>query len=200
MKRQSIVLLAVIISVASFGACQKNSAVTPIQSTEQTLKVIATDNETTISEINYITKWSIDELVQNIEINGKKYIMPFTVGELGDDYTFEKNTSEAGGYYIYYKDIEYGLIGINENTLNQNSVIISLTVTDKSDFRVGDFIIGADKEDITQKYGVPSVEDDNSIMCAYLFKENTHNNVINLIFSNDKLTGISIGYKKEKTP
>ena len=190
MKKRLLSLFVAAAVLFSLSSCKPNEAVQEIHTSEAA--------ETKTTEIHYITDWSIDELVQNIELNGKSYSMPFTVEDLGEEYTIgEKVSLSEGnyGYNLYYNDTEFALITTDKsNTDVKKDNIISITVTDIEDidFNVGDIEFGDTLNDIYSRYGKPSVESKNKVACSYLFGKNN----ITLFFDNEKLNGISILYEK----
>ena len=196
MKNRILSLCAAAAVVLSLSACKPSETVQETQTSEAA--------ETDTTEIHYITDWSIDELVQNIELNGKSYSMPFTVEDLGEGYTIgEKISLSKGnyGYNLYYNDTDFALITTDKsNTDVKKDNIISITVTDTEDidFNVGDIEFGDTLNDIYSRYGKPSVESKNKVACSYLFENNNKlkDNTITLFFDNEKLNGISIQYEK----
>jgi len=183
MKNRILSVLAAFAVLASFSACQAGY-------TEQTAPLTTQSSEETNStEIQYVTDWSIDELVQNIELNGKTYSMPFTLEDLGEEYSLGEKVSLSGdsyGYDLYYNDKNYALITLDK----KNTTIISLTFTDNMDFKIGEFYPGNSSKDIVDTYGNPSVKASNNAM-TYLF---TDGNSISAFYENNKLNSISINY------
>lgn len=192
-------LLAAAVTVCCLSGCQQNDV-----STEQENGVQA--NVTKSLEINennfrYITDWSIDNLVQNIEMNGISYSMPFTVEDLGENYTIEENTSSDKGYFLNYRgDEDYALIDIyNDDTDIKKCRIRTITVNDNVDFKIGNLGFGVKREKILEKYGEPSLISSKQIVCTYVFQGETDDKNSVLLFTfNQKgeLDGISVGYNK----
>jgi len=183
MKNRILSIFAAIAVTLSLSACQNGD-------TEQTAPLTTQSSEETNStEIQYVTDWSIDELVQNIELNGKTYSMPFTLEDLGEEYSLGEKVSLSGdsyGYDLYYNDKNYALITLDK----KNTTIISLTFTDNMDFKIGEFYPGNSSKDIVDTYGNPSVKASNNAM-TYLF---TDGNSISAFYENNKLNSISINY------
>ena len=110
MKNRILSIFAAIAVTLSLSACQNGN-------TEQTVPLTTqSSEETTLTEIQYVTDWSIDELVQNIELNGKTYSMPFTLEDLGEAYSIGEKieiTETSASYPLYYNGTEIALINVN---------------------------------------------------------------------------------------
>ena len=155
-----------------------------------------------ISSSEKMTDWSLDSLVKNIELNGKTYSMPFTLDDLGDDYSvgnailFENNTY---GYSLIYKGDIFTAIVKFDGFDYTKSKIISFTASDDADLKVGEISFGDDRFDILKKYGKPSIEEQKSENeFAYFYgsmsEDGEKANGLYLYFEDNKLIGISIKY------
>ncbi len=202
LKKKLSALLAVADVLLSFSGCRSNDTEqdmlineaivnTTVSKTDQSASETAVPAEINSKDIHFITDWSIDELVQNIEMNGKNYSMPFTVEDLGEGYTIGEKVSLSGdtyGYNLYYNDIYYALI-----KFNSNNIITSIAFSDNVNFKIGEFYSGNSKEKIINSYGIPSVEA-RDIIATYLF---SNENSISVFYENNKLESISINYYTE---
>lgn len=207
MKKRLLSLLAAAAITLSLSACKPSETAQETQTSETgesaVVETVASADANS-TEIHYITDWSIDELVQNIELNGKSYSMPFTVEDLGEGYSIGEKVNLSGdnyGYNLFYNDVSIALISTDKaNTNVKKDYIISITVTfiEDIDFKIGDIEFGDTLNDIYSRYGKPSIESENKVACSYLFKNNNKlkDNVLTLIFDNDVLSGISIQYYK----
>ena len=73
---------------------------------------------------------AINELLNNIEVNGKHIDFPFTLNDLGDDFEFDNYVDMGDGKYamkLKYKDSDIALVYTragSENDINRNSKIV----------------------------------------------------------------------------
>ena len=218
--KQSLALVGILIVSLSLSGCEKFvetdvSAETLLQTSEtqsqtsynksQNVETIAETKaeESTVTskyEFHYITDWSIDKIVQNIEMNGTSYSMPFTVGDLGENYSLEEIDRTPGGYFLNYCSYEhYALIDVyNDDTDIKKCRIRSITVNDNVDFKIDNLSFGVKREKILEKYGEPSLAT-NETVWTYVFEGETIDQNSALLFTFNKkgeLDGISIGYNK----
>lgn len=219
--KQSLALVGILIVSLSLSGCEKFvendvSAETRLQTSgtqsqtsynkSQNVETIVETKveESTVtskSEFHYITDWSIDEVVQNIEMNGTSYSMPFTVGDLGENYSLEATNRTAGGYFLNYCGDEnyYALVGIYDDDTDIKKCRIRLiTVNDNVDFKIDNLSFGVKREKILEKYGEPSLAT-NETVWTYVFEGETIDQNSALLFTfnkKGKLDGISIGYNK----
>ena len=146
--------------------------------------------------------WSLDTLVKNIELNGKTYSMPFTLDDLGSDYSvgnailFDNNTY---GYALNYKNDIFTAIVKFDGFDYTKSRIISFTTSDDTEVKVGDICFGDDRFDILRRYGTPSIEEQKSenefeYFYGSMAEDKEKANGLYLYFEDNKLTGISIRY------
>ncbi len=186
-----VILITAALALGGCGDTQLNDDIQTTAESDENQSTSAISEETS-NDINYITDWSLDELVQNIELNGKSYSMPFTVEDLGEGYTIGEKISLSGdtyGYNLYYNDKYYALI-----KLNLNNIITSITFSDNVNFKIGELYSGNSKEKIINVYGIPSVEA-RDIIATYLF---SNGNSISIFYEDNKLESISINYYIEE--
>lgn len=187
-------ILAAVCMIFSMVGCKQNGI--PVNKTSEESEQIKSVKK----EPYYITEWSIDDLVKNLEINGVKYSMPFTLNDLGEDYTIEKINDEL---FLYYQGENYALIKVKDNSDIKNSEIILITTdctySDK-DFKIGDTSFGDKLDDVLERYGEPSLITSGDLMAMvyYVFEEKTEgqNNGLGFTFTDGKLDSISIMYNK----
>ncbi len=200
--KRAAALAGILIISLSLSGC-KNFVETDVGAeTKITEKVKDTETTSLINpEFHYITDWSIDELVKNIEMNGISYSMPLTVEDLGEKYSIEEYEDYDNCFFLNYCDDEYALIDIyndNESDIKKNR-IRTINVSYDVDFKIGGISFGDEKDDILKKYGEPSLSSPQERVLTYVFEGETEeqNNVLVLTFSkNEKLDGISVGYNK----
>ncbi|MGN0675800.1 MAG: hypothetical protein ACI4KG_08595 [Oscillospiraceae bacterium] len=212
MKKKLLSLFAAVAVMLSLSACQSGDTGKSIELFDEVVsdigqvveKQTTNSSEANSTQVNYITDWSIYELVQNIELNGKTYSMPFTLEDLGVEYSIEENTNANKGYRLYYNDQFIAIVDFDEEQYNINinqRNIISFSLASDIAFKIGDIEHGETKESILNNYGEPSVIAENGIMFSYVFQ---NNNIpiggITLFFDNknepDKLNSISIIYNE----
>ena len=188
MKRILIAMLAAVI-VCGFSGCKADESQPEIVS------------ETSSTEIQYITDWSIDELLQDFELNGKTYSMPLTIGDLGNEYSIGDKASLRGdnyGYYLQYNDEHFALITVNDSDADINKWCIkSFSLSDDTKYKFGDLYYGNTRDNIISKYGKPSISTEvgNTIIDGYIFE---NKNAFSIDYKNNKIYGIVIGINEEK--
>jgi len=185
MKNRILSIFAAIAVTLSLSACQNGD-------TEQTAPLTTQSSEETNStEIQYVTDWSIDELVQNIELNGKTYSMPFTLEDLGEEYSIGEKieiSQTSISYPLYYNGMEIALIRINDN----NYIYSIVTSNPFLEFKVGDFFLGNSREAINKEYGEPTMYVKN--IDSYSFDDTK--NICVFYNSKDVADGIAILYEE----
>ena len=187
-------LLAAACMFFSMVGCKQNGI--PVDQTSEE----SNQMKTVKKEPYYITEWSIDDLVKDLEINGIKYSMPFTFNDLGEDYTIVKNKDEL---FLYYLGESYALIEVKDNSDINNSeithLIIDCTYHDV-DFKIDGISFGDELNNVLEKYGEPSlIYSGSSIsMVNYVFEGKTEeqNSMVGFTFTNGKLDGFSAIYNK----
>ena len=145
-------ILAAVCMIFSMVGCKQNGI--PVEQTSEESNQVKSVKK----EPYYITDWSIDDLVTSVEMNGVTYSMPFTLNDLGEDYTIEKINDEL---VLYYHGENYALIKVKDNSDIKNSEIISIT-TDctyhDTDFKIDNTNFGDEQTDVLEKYGEPSLK------------------------------------------
>lgn len=194
--------LPVILITAAFvlGGCGEEQLNDGIQTTSELDKnqLASIISEETSNDINYITDWSLDELVQNIELNGKSYSMPFTVEDLGEGYTIGEKiclSEDTYGYNLYYNDKYYALIGVVHYYWEiEKCDIVRITFFDDPDlsdttpqFKLGEFCMGSERDSIISLYGNPTESCEEAD--RYIFSEGKE---ISVTYKDEKLVGLSV--------
>lgn len=212
-KKRFWAILAVACMIFSMVGCRYNELLTNY---EAAVTTSAANDET---DFHYITDWSLDEMVQSIEMNGVTYSMPFTLNDLGDKYSLELASVdfEDNGkldhyiFVLYYCDRIYAMVEVFEpfdiNDMD-NYKITSITLISSTDFKFGG-ISGIDsytKGDILKRFGEPSAMpyDYNinvqTYMFVYMFDWGDDNFYNSVVFAfeddNETLKGITIRYNK----
>lgn len=195
MKTQKILSLILAAAVmCSFVGCQADKGEVTETSQNITTEKAETESKKSNSdrkEINYITDWSIEELVKNVELYGKTYSMPFTLEDLGEDYSI--GNKYDFGYDLYYKGENISLIKFDDNDEDLKKCnIINLVFDDNTNIKIEEFYCGNTRKSIEKKYGTPSIESKSKNVCTYVFERKKGNAALLLVYENDKITGITI--------
>ena len=195
-----ITLCAVIFTVAVYANEEKPLIIENVvydDVTESTSQEAIISNST---EIQYITDWSIDELLQDFELNGKTYSMPLTIGDLGDGYLIGDKASLRGdnyGYYLRYNDEHFALITVDDSDTDINKwQIKSFSISEDDNYKFGDLYYGNTRENIINKYGLPSfsTEIGATTIDNYIFE---NKDAVSVEYKNNKIYGLVIGLNKE---
>lgn len=181
------------------------------QETSETTSAVADE-----IDVHFITDWSLDEMVQSVEMNGVTYSMPFTLNDLEDKYSlkcasvdFDKSGKvDRYIFVLYYCDMIYAMVDVFKpfdfNNID-NYKITSITLISGMDFKFGGISgIGSEytKGDILKMFGEPStISSDHNNKLLYMFDkryDNLHHNVVVFAFEDDNetLKGITIRYNK----
>ena len=102
---------------------------------------------------------AINELLNNIEVNGKHIDFPFTLNDLGDDFEFDNYVDMGDGTYgmdLIYNNNKVAIVYIyatDENKIDKNSVINEVTIseTDAQIFKVNNINCSSDINDVDKK-------------------------------------------------
>ena len=102
---------------------------------------------------------AINELLNNIEVNGKHIDFPFTLNDLGDDFEFDNYVDMGDGTYgmdLKYKDESVAIVYVyadTEKNIDRKSPIINMSTNDvyKQIFAINNVDCNSDIEDV-KKY------------------------------------------------
>ena len=102
---------------------------------------------------------AINELLNNIEVNGKHIDFPFTLNDLGDDFEFDNYVDMGDGTYgmdLKYRDESVAIVYVkvdSDKNLNRNTKIYSLDISrvDNQIFTINNIDCNSDIEDV-KKY------------------------------------------------
>ena len=102
---------------------------------------------------------AINELLNNIEVNGKHIDFPFTLDDLGDGFEFDNYVDMGDGTYgmdLIYNNNKVAIVYIyatDENKIDKNSVINEVTIseTDAQIFKVNNINCSSDINDVDKK-------------------------------------------------
>ncbi|MBD5145071.1 MAG: hypothetical protein HDT21_04045 [Ruminococcus sp.] len=204
-KKRFAVLLAAVFMVLGFAGCLYNE-IPANQDSSETTSAAADE-----IDFHYVTDWSLDDMVQSIEMNGVTYSMPFTLNDLGNKYSlewvgvdFEENGKvDHYTYVLKYCDMVYAGIEVFDpfdfNDMD-NYKITSIILTSDTDFKFGGVDPESTKDNILEKFGEPSYISSDYNMFAYMFDGGDDNLdssvVVGFNDDNEMLKVIAIRYYK----
>ena len=188
MKKRIIITCALCVAL-SMTACGTDKTVA--SNTDATDVTTTTMLETTTSSVGESSKtsaenysWTMEELSKKIVLNGKQISLPCTLNDLGDDYSFsEKITKEKYedglsflNAELLYKGETCALIDFLpplDNTGYEKATIFNILgpYDSKFDFSVGDFKVGATKDNLIKKYGEPTKKSPEGVINVYFFSK-----------------------------
>ena len=126
-KVKRVVAISVIALMISLTGCGKSKDSGKEVTTKQVNNEVTSNQGESVSGVN---DEAINELLNNIEVNGKHIDFPFTLNDLGDDFDFEHYVDMGDGKYamkLKYKDSDIALVytrAESENDINRNSKIV----------------------------------------------------------------------------
>ena len=150
-KVKRVVAISVIALMISLTGCGKSKD----SGKEVTTKQV--NNEVTSNQGE--SDEAINELLNNIEVNGKHIDFPFTLNDLGDGFEFDNYVDMGDGTYgmdLIYNNNKVAIVYIyatDENKIDKNSVINEVTIseTDAQIFKVNNINCSSDINDVDKK-------------------------------------------------
>ena len=153
-KVKRVVAISVITIMISLTGCGKAKD----SGKEVTTKQV--NNEATSKQsVSGESDEAINELLNNIEVNGKHIDFPFTLNDLGDDFEFDNYVDMGDGTYgmdLKYKDESVAIVYVyadTEKNIDRKSPIINMSTNDvyKQIFAINNVDCNSDIEDV-KKY------------------------------------------------
>ena len=153
-KVKRVVAISVITIMISLTGCGKAKDSGKEVTTKQ-VNNEATSNQSVSGESDE----AINELLNNIEVNGKHIDFPFTLNDLGDDFEFDNYVDMGDGTYgmdLKYKDESVAIVYVyadTEKNIDRKSPIINMSTNDvyKQIFAINNVDCNSDIEDV-KKY------------------------------------------------
>lgn len=147
----AISAIALMISLTGCGKSKDSSK----EVTTKQVNNEATSNQSVSGENDE----AINELLNNIEVNGKHIDFPFTLNDLGDDFEFDNYVDMGAGTYgmdLKYKDESVAIVYVysdTEKNIDRKSPIINMSTNDvyKQIFAINNVDCNSDVEDV-KKY------------------------------------------------
>ena len=199
-KRLLCIIAAITVSLCLSGCNIKINKIPAVPNS-----TVQTESDT--AESGYITDWSLEDMVRNIELNGKTYSMPLTFEDMADDYLLGETVPFENGTYgrvLYHYDTGYPMVvrfsgddGTGDDY--KKSIINAFSISNDYDFKVGDISCGDDRQEILKKYGEPSMEVQESedvyqYFYAFETEDGSGYSSLLLVFENDKLAVVTVRY------
>ena len=147
----AISVIALMISLTGCGKAKDSGK----EVTTKQVNNEATSNQSVSGESDE----AINELLNNIEVNGKHIDFPFTLNDLGDDFEFDNYVDMGDGTYgmdLKYKDESVAIVYVyadTEKNIDRKSPIINMSTNDvyKQIFAINNVDCNSDIEDV-KKY------------------------------------------------
>ena len=155
-KVKRVVAISVIALMISLTGCGKSKDSGKEVTTKQVNNEVTSNQGESVSGEN---DEAINELLNNIEVNGKHIDFPFTLNDLGDGLEFDNYVDMGDGTYgmdLIYNNNKVAIVYIyatDENKIDKNSVINEVTIseTDAQIFKVNNINCSSDINDVDKK-------------------------------------------------
>ena len=155
-KVKRVAAISVIALMISLTGCGKAKDSGKEVTTKQVNNEVTSNQGESVSGEN---DEAINELLNNIEVNGKHIDFPFTLDDLGDGFEFDNYVDMGDGTYgmdLIYNNNKVAIVYIyatDENKIDKNSVINEVTIseTDAQIFKVNNINCSSDINDVDKK-------------------------------------------------
>ena len=162
MKKRNIVkIFSLLTALCMVSGCK----VSTIAETT-TMTTVTTTAETTMSGEKAKKDLLLAELENGIEMNDKKYSIPFTLEDLGKEYYATGSDTE---YDVFYKDEYFAYVTIDEFDDYLKSNVKSISFASNTNFKFGEIYCGNSREKIYEMYGEPDEKIESGIAELYIF-------------------------------
>ena len=199
-----LVTAAMLLSLSSCGEKADDSS-SEAEKTETKASVTSEAETASEAEPEYKGEFNdkvFEELCQNIVIRGQKVSFPFTLNDLGDEYTFDDDPlvveSKHMAYYDLYKNNERlcSAVTRTEDVDQREYKIISLWVTEPQyDIIFDDISIGDNIEKAFQKYGEKKEAYKDDYYTRYDYKITDDKYIYYLVTDDNLIAEISIWWR-----
>lgn len=177
MFKKKLLAMGLVITIALCGlsGCTSNSTTVPQETTppeitsgeeetsteeeETTTEEPTSEEETVGGVMGYV---DVEDICKHISINGKVVEFPWTLNELGEEYTFSENTevdleTKDGAAYLMYNDKETALLQAKIVTeMDKESLIYYLLFDVNDGIYIYDINDKSTAEDIIARFGLPT--------------------------------------------
>lgn len=196
-KVKRVVAISVIALMISLTGCGKAEDGSKEVTTKQ-VNNEATSNQSVSGENDE----AINELLNNIEVNGKHVDFPFTLNDLGDDFEFDNYVDMGAG--TYGMDLKYKgetvagayVYADAEKDIDRNSKIvrIEISILDKQIFKISNINCESNIEDVKKYINniIRYDENGNAVNVEY----SNEQYVFNMYFNDEGTIDLIIFIKK----
>lgn len=190
----AISVIALMISLTGCGKAEDGSK----EVTTKQVNNEATSNQSVSGENDE----AINELLNNIEVNGKHVDFPFTLNDLGDDFEFDNYVDMGAG--TYGMDLKYKgetvagayVYADAEKDIDRNSKIvrIEISILDKQIFKISNINCESNIEDVKKYINniIRYDENGNAVNVEY----SNEQYVFNMYFNDEGTIDLIIFIKK----
>ena len=146
-KRKTVMLMmAVMLIIVSFAGCGNKKEETGGAVNDETKTISESEQQNPENETEEVSDDVFADIFDDIELNGKKVTFPFSLNELGDEYTIDDepfavdDENNLLSYYLYYNEQTIAYIDYKAkktSDVNRDSKIVEYyTVHDKENFKI----------------------------------------------------------------
>ena len=216
MFRKKLLAMGLIITIALCGlsGCTGNTTTAPQETTtpevtsaqeetstdeEATTEKSTAEEETVGGVMGYV---DAEDICKHISINGKVVEFPWTLNELGEEYTFSENTvidleTKDGAAYLMYNGEETVMVQAKiDSEMDRNSIIYYMSLDFTDGIYLYDIDAESSAEDVIARFGLPTESyideiyqtyryETEDIELAFFVKNNTDNvSMMNIALTN----------------
>ena len=198
-KVKRVVAISVIALMISLTGCGKSKDSGKEVTTKQVNNEVTSNQGESVSGEN---DEAINELLNNIEVNGKHIDFPFTLNDLGDDFEFDNYVDMGDG--TYGMDLKYKgetvagayVYADAEKDIDRNSKIvrIEISILDKQIFKISNINCESNIEDVKKYINniIRYDENGNAVNVEY----SNEQYVFNMYFNDEGTIDLIIFIKK----
>ena len=198
-KVKRVVAISVIALMISLTGCGKSKDSGKEVTTKQVNNEVTSNQGESVSGEN---DEAINELLNNIEVNGKHVDFPFTLNDLGDDFEFDNYVDMGDG--TYGMDLKYKgetvagayVYADAEKDIDRNSKIvrIEISILDKQIFKISNINCESNIEDVKKYINniIRYDENGNAVNVEYINEQY----VFNMYFNDEGTIDLIIFIKK----
>lgn len=198
-KVKRVVAISVIALMISLTGCGKSKDSSKEVTTKQVNNEVTSNQGESVSGEN---DEAINELLNNIEVNGKHVDFPFTLNDLGDDFEFDNYVDMGAG--TYGMDLKYKgetvagayVYADAEKDIDRNSKIvrIEISILDKQIFKISNINCESNIEDVKKYINniIRYDENGNAVNVEY----SNEQYVFNMYFNDEGTIDLIIFIKK----
>lgn len=142
------------------------------ETTEKTTEKTTEENETDGGVMGYV---DAEDICKHISINGKVVEFPWTLNELGDEYTFGENQSvdvetKIGAAYLIYNGKMIDIVQAKvETEMDRESLIYYITPDRNDGIYLYDINFDSTIEDVIARFGLPNETTNSDIYISYWY-------------------------------